>query len=329
MNNDKRIFEKEFSYEELLKINEHASTYELALDKKYFLRHIIPYEQKIILLNSINPYEVLRCLEEIDLKNTNLIINSLSYDEIFRLINLFSKEDKERFYSSFSNLEFVNQFMVYDKNAKDHVQDLTFDRKVELLDSSSKKTAVSTNIVYNSMSDQEKISANKKITSVDGVSTLYEVSDYINSNTHSENDKENNNQSDIKEDNNLQEIQEENDKNITNEKNEIPEYSPYNENFNISNINKLDKDMLVHKPYEQKITVPSVVPVIKTPEEILNEFTKVAKETEKKEFEMIKSKLYKANLINNVPLLNPIGKISVPTINFSDNNVISTSKKIR
>ena len=44
--------------------------------------------------------------------------------------------------------------------------------------------------------------------------------------------------------------------------------------------------MLVNNPTEQKIEFKSVLPKIKTPEEILDEFNKVAVETEKKEIEI-------------------------------------------
>jgi len=74
MIDDRRIKEAEFNYEELIKLKEHAKQYKFVSDKKSFLKSITPFEQKIILLNSQKPYEVLSYIEDFDSKNTNLLI---------------------------------------------------------------------------------------------------------------------------------------------------------------------------------------------------------------------------------------------------------------
>ena len=71
------INENELSYEEINKIKQHAKQYDSVADKKEFLRSAGAYEQKIILLESKRPYEVLNYLSELGLQTSKLILNSL------------------------------------------------------------------------------------------------------------------------------------------------------------------------------------------------------------------------------------------------------------
>lgn len=158
--------------ESINSIKEHALLYDTAYDKKDFLKNVSPYEQKIILMNSSRPYEVLNYLDELDLKGTRVLLEQLNYDEIKHIISLFTGEDKKKFYANFSDLSLVNQFIVQDRNASDHVEDLSFERKVEILDSSDKETEVATSAIYESMSAEERVSAAEKVTDVDASYTL-------------------------------------------------------------------------------------------------------------------------------------------------------------
>lgn len=158
--------------ETMKKIQEHAKLYENTYDKKEFLKNVSVHEQKIILMNSSKPYEVLNYLDELDLKSSRLLLEELNYDEIKHIINLFSSEDKKRFYATFSDLSLVNQFISQDKNSIEHVQNLSFDRKVDLIDSSDKQTQVATSVIYESMPYEERVSVTEKITDVEAMHTL-------------------------------------------------------------------------------------------------------------------------------------------------------------
>lgn len=170
------IREEDIDYDTLQKIKEHASEYEFEPDKKNFLKNITSLEQKIILLNSDEPYEVLKYLDELDMKKCDIILNGLTYEEISKIINLFSSQDKMEFYQHFSHLELVNKFIKQDSNSSEFVEDLTFDRKVELLDSATSNTVEATSIVYDSMNDFEKNKAHVEVQTGGGVSTLSEIS---------------------------------------------------------------------------------------------------------------------------------------------------------
>ena len=178
MNNDKRRNEHEFNYTELLQMTEHAKKYDLTDDKKIFLKNISPYEQKLVLLESKNPYEVLKYLEELDLPNTKLILNELTTDEILRILELFTSEHKEEFYNNYSDLNLVNKFISNDKNAYQHVEDLDLDRKIEILNSSNSNTVEAASVVYDSISDNEKSEVIKNITTTEGSIALDSVSSY-------------------------------------------------------------------------------------------------------------------------------------------------------
>lgn len=170
--------QKNIDSETMQKIREHANLYDSAYDKKEFLKNVSVHEQKIILMNSSKPYEVLNYLDELDLKSSRLLLEELNYDEIKHIISLFSAEDKKRFYATFSDLSLVNQFISQDKNSHAHVQNLSFDRKVDLIDSSDKQTEVATSVIYESMPYEERVSAAEKVTDVNASYTLESTAVY-------------------------------------------------------------------------------------------------------------------------------------------------------
>lgn len=170
--------QKNIDSETMQKIREHANLYDSAYDKKEFLKNVSVHEQKIILMNSSKPYEVLNYLDELDLKSSRLLLEELNYDEIKHIISLFSAEDKKRFYATFSDLSLVNQFISQDKNSHVHVQNLSFDRKVDLIDSSDKQTEVATSVIYESMPYEERVSAAEKVTDVNASYTLESTAVY-------------------------------------------------------------------------------------------------------------------------------------------------------
>lgn len=164
-------------------IREHANLYDRAYDKKEFLRNVSVHEQKIILMNSSKPYEVLDYLDELDLKSSRLLLEELNFEEIKHIISLFTSEDKKRFYATFSDLSLVNQFIVQDKNSQQHVQNLSFERKVDLIDSSDKQTQVATSVIYESMPLEERVSAAEKVTDVDAMYALEGTNAYSETQT--------------------------------------------------------------------------------------------------------------------------------------------------
>ncbi len=170
--------EIEINYALIRKIEEHARKYNDATDKKDFLRNVCAYEQKVILMNSTNPYEVLNYLDELDIESSRLILDELAYDEISKIISLFTSEDKEKFYSNFSNLELVNQFIMQDKNSLEYVSDLSIPRKVELIDSSNSETVLASSILYESIPENERQQVSDSLTNADAVSALSKTSAY-------------------------------------------------------------------------------------------------------------------------------------------------------
>lgn len=191
---DKYIEENEFNNQELIQIQNHSKLYEVESDKKEFLKKITPYEQKLILLNSSKPAEVLNYLDELNMENTKILLSELNSEEITRMLERFSSEDKQIFYKYFNDLELVNKFIKYDDNAKDHVKDLDFERKIEILDSSKQETIAATLKVYDSMSTQEQIKIEENLTNADSSVALETVSlDFIEENSIEENFNENNN----------------------------------------------------------------------------------------------------------------------------------------
>ena len=159
-------------------IKQHAKLYDSAYDKKDFLKNISVYEQKIILMNSSKPYEVLNYLDELDLKSSRLLLEELTVDEIKHIISLFSSEDKKAFYNTFSDLSLVNQFIIQDNNSYQHVEELPFERKVELIASSDKDTQIASSVIYESMSSEERVTAIEKVTDIDSISALESIDIY-------------------------------------------------------------------------------------------------------------------------------------------------------
>ena len=153
---DKIRNEKEIDYGILKLIKEHSKKYDAAHDKKQFLKDVCAYEQKLILLNSDSPCDVLMYLAEIDTKATNLVINELTNQEILKILDSFTTEDKSYFYSNFKNLSLVNRFLTKDENSFLHIKDLSFDRKINLINSSNENTSSSASNIYDTLSNEEK-----------------------------------------------------------------------------------------------------------------------------------------------------------------------------
>ncbi len=196
---NKFINKRNFTYEDLKLIEDHAKKYDSTPDKKNFLKSITPYEQKLVLLQSKNPYEVLMYLDELDMKNSRLVLSNLEVNEIVRIINMFTSEDKKRFYSTFSDLELVNQFIVYDNNASEHIEDLDIERKVDLLNSSDRHTLEATSKVYDSIQEEEKTIVVHNVTNTDGVLALNETTNYVADKQDLEVQEKSNETKDIKE----------------------------------------------------------------------------------------------------------------------------------
>ncbi len=169
------IDEQLLTPESIYQMKEHAKLYDSTPDKKTFLKNISAYEQKVVLLNSVRPYEVLQFLSELELETSKLILNSLNYDDISRILMLFTQEDKEMFYKTFSDLDLVNQFIVHDKKADEYVSDLSTERKVDLLQASNKETIEATSKVYESIPQSERVEVMDKITSAEASVVLDQV----------------------------------------------------------------------------------------------------------------------------------------------------------
>ena len=170
--------EIELNYDLIKKIEMHARNYETEPDKKNFLRSVCAYEQKYILMNSNRPYEVLKYLDELDLKSSRLILDELNYIEIKKLLNLFTDEDKEDFYNTFSDLSLVNQFITKDKNATEHLKELPVARKVDILNSSNTDTIEATTVVYESIPPKAREKVADSLTNVEAVTALNQTSTY-------------------------------------------------------------------------------------------------------------------------------------------------------
>jgi len=169
------IDEKELSYDKLIQIREHAKGYNDASDKKEFLNSIGAYEQKLILLNSYKPYDVLNYLSELNTEVSNLVLRELNYDDVLKILPLFTLEQKRDFYKNFPSLPLVNSFIVYDKESNEYIDDLTLERKVDLLSTSTKETIEAASIVYESIPDEQKNIVADKVATTTGSTTLNEV----------------------------------------------------------------------------------------------------------------------------------------------------------
>ena len=177
-NNVIKKSEKEINYQVIKKIKEHARQYNFVNDKKEFLKNVSAFEQKVILLNSQNPYEVLNYLDELDIKSSKLVLSELTRDEIKKILYNFSSNDKKCFYSKFSYLQLVNEFIVQDKNSEEYINDLTFDRKVEILNSLEQQHKEASQEVYNSLDETEKDALKYKLTDADAISALSSTTSY-------------------------------------------------------------------------------------------------------------------------------------------------------
>lgn len=270
MNKDTRIKENEFNYAELLQMNEHAKKYDTAEDKKYFLKNISPYEQKLVLLESKNPYEVLKYLEELDLPNTKLILNELNIEEILNISELFTSEDKQNFYNNYSELELVNQFIVNDKNAEQYIAGLNTERKIELLNSSDSKTIEASSKVYESISDEEKSDVIQNITTADGSVALNNVGSY--------------------------------NEDISNENISVEQTS--NENTSVEQISNENVEVNMNNNLEQNLNVieDDIVQQVNEQEQLLQEDND-QKSLNKDNFKGINEEASKENILNNVKLM--------------------------
>lgn len=170
--------EKYYNYNDLEQMQEKAKKIDYETDKKNFLRTMSPLEQKMALFYSRRPYDIINYLDSLNYKETNMMLNELTNEEISKLLEQFTAEDKKNFYSTFSNSVLVNKFIANDKQAFTHIDDLNLERKIELLDSSKVSTKKATEEIYDSLSSEEKIEVESKITSTEGslmVDNLMEI----------------------------------------------------------------------------------------------------------------------------------------------------------
>ena len=160
--------EKYYNYSDLQQMQEKAQKIDYEMDKKNFLSKMNPLEQKMALFYSKKPYDIISYLDSLNYKETNEMLNELTTEEIVKLLEQFTAEDKRNFYSTFSNSTLVNKFIANDKQAFNHVDVLDLERKIELLDSSKVSTTQATEKIYESLSSEEKVEVEAKITSIEG-----------------------------------------------------------------------------------------------------------------------------------------------------------------
>lgn len=267
MNNTNAANIRNYGYEELQSMREHAKKYDSENDKKTFLKQVSPIEQKMILLSSKRPYDVLVYLDELNLKSTKVMLEQLRDEEIMNLLLLFSPEDKKRFYSTFSQPFVVNRFIEFDKKAFTHISDLDLDRKVELLDSSNMTTIDATKKVYESISsNEEKLEISNNLTTASGAVAFDVVSGLDGVETNIEN--------------NSGVTDEDVDKDIQ-AKIDIPVLEQAETN-NLENPKEEKENEEVNKNAESKEAVAAIDGEKKSYDDILNQFqqAKVAAETE-------------------------------------------------
>ncbi len=172
------IDEKHIDKELVKSIKEHAKKYDETPNKREFLKGISAYEQKVVLLTTSHPCDVLRYLSEFDTKTTKLVLDSLDSGDILNILEKFTLDDKSWFYEHFPNMEVVNKFITHDDSSKSHVEALPLERKVEILATSTKETHEASKEVYNSLSDSDmkEISNNDTIPDnvVDKINELHE-----------------------------------------------------------------------------------------------------------------------------------------------------------
>lgn len=174
-----------YSYEDIIKMQEHAKKYSGESDKRNFLKEVSIVEQKMVLLSNQRPYEVLIYLDSLNNKETNKMLNELTNEEISNIILLFTDDDKKNFYSNFSQTSLVNRFIAMDKNAFQHIEHLELDRKIELLDSSKSYTENASKKLYESISEDDKQYVSDSLTTaeasvvLDNVSSDFELNNEI------------------------------------------------------------------------------------------------------------------------------------------------------
>lgn len=182
--------EKYYDYNDLNQMKEKAKKIDYEPDKRNFLKSMNPLEQKMALFFSTRPYDIINYLDSLNYKETNMMLNELKNEEICKLLEQFTSEDKKNFYSTFSNSILVNRFIANDKQAFNHVDDLELERKIELLDSSKVSTQKATEKIYDSLSNEEKVEVETKITSIEGSLMVDNVKDDSENNLESIVEKE-------------------------------------------------------------------------------------------------------------------------------------------
>ena len=91
---------------------------------------------------------------------------------------MFTDEDKEDFYNTFSDLSLVNQFITKDKNAIEHFKEVPVARKVDILNSSNTDTIEATTVVYESIPPKAREKVADSLTNVEAVTALNQTSTY-------------------------------------------------------------------------------------------------------------------------------------------------------
>lgn len=290
---------KEVDYQILKQIEENAKKYEQASDKKNFLKNVSAYEQKVILLNSERPYDVLMYLDELDLKSSRLVINELSQEEISKILDLFTSEDKKNFYKHFSDLSLVNEFIKYDNNSPEHIESLSFERKIDILESTKEETIEASSKVYESMSSVEQEKAIETITEAEASNVLSDVA-----NNESISSEQNNLNNDIE----IKNIESRSNENLIDNKfylnnNKNLEEEPINnldsnEEEPINNLNNNVEEVEEQEDLEQN-DIEVNQEEIDSNDSIINQFEEAKKECEQQEIEMIKSQI----LIDNQKIM--------------------------
>lgn len=179
------IDEQELTYEDIKQMKEHASKYEYVADKKEFLKGSSAYEQKYILLNANKPIDVLNYLVELDLDTTRTVLNSLNFDDITKILQKFTLEDKKNFYTNFKDLSLVNLFILYDKDTLEYIDDLTLERKVEILESSKPETLEATLKVYETIPEEQRDYVSEKL-STSNITTYVGEDSFLNNETNTD-----------------------------------------------------------------------------------------------------------------------------------------------
>ena len=162
------IDEKYIDANTLKEIKEHAKQYDTSPDKREFLKEVGAYEQKLILMTSSHPCDVLRFLSEINSKITKIVLESIDSNFILNILNKFTADDKKWFYRHYPNADIVNKFITSDDLSKQYIEQLPLERKVEIIASSTTDTYAASKEVYSTLSESDimEITTNDSIPSV-------------------------------------------------------------------------------------------------------------------------------------------------------------------